>query len=82
MNETLRLSSLAEVAPGTPVNLELPMRAGDRLGGHMVQGHVDGVGRIAEVLEDGFSRRVTIAAPLESPATWSARDRSPSTGSR
>ena len=65
MNETLKLSSLAEVAPGAPVNLELPLRAGDRLGGHMVQGHVDGVGTIVEVLEDGFARRVTIAAPLE-----------------
>jgi riboflavin synthase len=65
MNETLRLSSLAEVAPGAPVNLELPMRVGDRLGGHMVQGHVDGVGTILGVVEDGFARRVTIAAPRE-----------------
>jgi riboflavin synthase len=65
MNETLRLSSLAEVAPGAPVNLELPMRAGDRLGGHVVQGHVDGVGTIVGVVEDGFARRVTIAAPPE-----------------
>jgi riboflavin synthase len=65
MNETLKLSSLAEVAPGAPVNLELPLRAGDRLGGHMVQGHVDGVGTIVEVVEDGFARRVTIAAPSE-----------------
>ena len=65
MNETLRLSSLAEVAPGAPVNLELPMRVGDRLGGHIVQGHVDGVGTIVEVREDGFARRITIAAPPE-----------------
>jgi riboflavin synthase len=65
MNETLKLSSLAEVAPGAPVNLELPLRAGDRLGGHMVQGHVDGVGTIVEVVQDGFARRVTIAAPAE-----------------
>jgi riboflavin synthase len=65
MNETLRLSSLAELSPGTPVNLELPARAGDRLGGHVVQGHVDGVGTIVEAVEDGFARRVTIAAPPE-----------------
>jgi riboflavin synthase len=65
MNETLRLSSLAEVSPGASVNLELPMRAGDRLGGHMVQGHVDAVGTIVEAVQDGFARRVTIAAPFE-----------------
>jgi riboflavin synthase len=65
MNETLRLSSLAEVGAGTPVNLELAMRASDRLGGHMVQGHVDGVGRVVGVEADGFARRVTIEAPDE-----------------
>jgi riboflavin synthase len=63
MNETLKLSSLAEIATGSPVNLELAMRPTDRLGGHMVQGHVDGVGTVASVVPDGFSRRVTIAAP-------------------
>jgi riboflavin synthase len=62
MNETLRLSSLAEAGPGTPVNLELAMRPQDRLGGHMVQGHVDGVGRVTAVTADGFSRRVTVEA--------------------
>ena len=65
MRETLRRSSLAEVAEGAEVNLELPLRAGDRLGGHVVQGHVDGVGTIAEVREDGFSRIVEISAPAE-----------------
>jgi riboflavin synthase len=65
MNETLKLSSLAEVAAGSQVNLELAMRPNDRLGGHMVQGHVDGVGTIAEVTSDGFSRRVRISAPAE-----------------
>jgi riboflavin synthase len=63
MNETLRLSSLAEIAPGSPVNLELAMRAGDRLGGHIVQGHVDGVGTVVGVTDDGFARRVTVSAP-------------------
>jgi riboflavin synthase len=65
MHETLRRSSLAEVAGGTQVNLELSLRAGDRLGGHIVQGHVDGVGTVRDVTEDGFARVVTIAAPPE-----------------
>jgi riboflavin synthase len=62
MHETLRRSSLAEVQPGTKVNLELPVKADDRLGGHIVQGHVDGVGAIADTHDDGFARIVTIAA--------------------
>ncbi len=60
MNETLRRSSLAAVRAGAQVNLELAMRVGDRLGGHMVQGHVDGVGRVTDVVADGFARRVTV----------------------
>jgi len=62
MHETLRRSSLAEVAAGTKVNLELAVKADDRLGGHIVQGHVDGVGAISETRDDGFARVVTIAA--------------------
>ncbi len=62
MNETLRLSSLAEARTGTPVNLELAMRLSDRLGGHMVQGHVDGVGTVRSVVADGFARRVEVEA--------------------
>jgi riboflavin synthase len=65
MNETLRLSSLAEARAGTPVNLELAMRLSDRLGGHMVQGHVDGVGTVRAVTADGFARRVEIEASDE-----------------
>jgi riboflavin synthase len=65
MNETLRRSSLAEVAAGTRVNLELPLRAADRLGGHFVQGHVDGVGDIWDMRDDGFARVVTIGVPAE-----------------
>jgi riboflavin synthase len=61
--ETLRLSSLAEVAAGRRVNLELALRPSDRLGGHIVQGHVDGVGRIESLAAEGFSRRMRIAAP-------------------
>jgi riboflavin synthase len=62
MNETLRRSSLHEVREGAVVNLELPLRASDRLGGHVVQGHVDGVGGIAEITPDGFSRQLRITA--------------------
>ncbi len=65
MHETLRRSSLAEVAEGAPVNLELPLRASDRLGGHVVQGHVDGLGTVRDVREDGFARVVTVAAPAD-----------------
>jgi riboflavin synthase len=65
MNETLARSSLQEVAIGSPVNLELPLRATDRLGGHVVQGHVDGVGSVRELADDGFARRLRVAAPAE-----------------
>ena len=62
MNETLVRTSLGELDAGSEVNLELPLRAGDRLGGHMVQGHVDGVGTVAGVEQDGFAQRVRIDA--------------------
>ncbi len=65
MEETLRRSSLAPLARGDGVNLELPLRAGDRLGGHMVQGHVDGTGTVEAVREEGFARVVRIAAGPE-----------------
>ena len=58
MNETLSKTSLADVQPGADVNLELPLRPSDRLGGHVVQGHVDGLATIAETRDDGFARRV------------------------
>ena len=60
MHETLRRSSLADVRAGTRVNLELPLRAHDRLGGHVVQGHVDGVGTVRAVRRDGFARVVAV----------------------
>ena len=62
MAETLSRSSLGPLEVGDPVNLELPLRAADRLGGHVVQGHVDGVGTIAAIAEDGFARVVTVGA--------------------
>jgi riboflavin synthase len=63
MNETLARTSLGTLEAGARVNLELPLRAADRLGGHVVQGHVDGVGTIAERNEDGFAETVRIEAP-------------------
>ncbi|HEY2160003.1 MAG TPA: riboflavin synthase [Solirubrobacteraceae bacterium] len=65
MNETLARTSLGALDTGSHVNLELPLRAGDRIGGHVVQGHVDGVGRIAERAQDGFALRLRIDASAE-----------------
>ena len=65
MNQTLSLTTLGELEPGHAVNLEPALRAGDPLGGHIVQGHVDGVGAIRSVEADGFARRVWIDAPGE-----------------
>ncbi|HEY4824433.1 MAG TPA: riboflavin synthase [Solirubrobacteraceae bacterium] len=63
MNETLQRSSLREARAGAEVNLELPLRASDRLGGHVVQGHVDGIGTVQRIEADGFARRVRVSAP-------------------
>jgi len=60
MPETLSRSSLGALGEGDAVNLELAMRAGDRLGGHIVQGHVDGTGTVASVVAEGISRVVEI----------------------
>jgi riboflavin synthase len=65
MAETLRRSSLGPLTTGDEVNIELPLRAGDRIGGHMVQGHVDGTGRVEAMSEDGFARVMRIGAPRE-----------------
>jgi riboflavin synthase len=62
MPETLRRSSLGPLGPGAKVNLELPLRAGDRMGGHVVQGHVDGTGEVESVRDEDNSRVVRIAA--------------------
>jgi riboflavin synthase len=61
--ETLELTTLGELRPGAAVNLELALRAGDALGGHLVSGHVDGVARILEASGDARSRRLTIGVP-------------------
>jgi riboflavin synthase len=65
MLESLRRSSLGEIETGSRVNLELALRADARLGGHIMQGHVDGVGVIAGLADDGFARVVTVEADPE-----------------
>lgn len=65
MHETLRRSSLGDLEVGSAVNLELALRADARLGGHIMQGHVDGTGTVAAVTGDGFARVVTVAAAPE-----------------
>jgi riboflavin synthase len=61
MHETLQRSALGALAPGDPVNLELALRADGRLGGHIVQGHVDGVATLVEVRDEGFSRVLALS---------------------
>ena len=61
--ETLSLTTLGQLEAGAPVNLEPALRAGDALGGHLVSGHVDGVGEVLSALEDSRSLRVKIAVP-------------------
>ncbi|HWE16339.1 MAG TPA: riboflavin synthase [Hyphomicrobiaceae bacterium] len=62
-NETLARTSLDEWRPGRRVNLERALRAGEELGGHLLAGHVDGVGRIVDMHADGDSRRITVELP-------------------
>jgi riboflavin synthase len=61
--ETMSKSGLGSLKAGSPVNLEPSLRAGDALGGHMVSGHVDGVGRLVEADEDARSTRLTFELP-------------------
>jgi riboflavin synthase len=60
MNQTLRVTALGALEAGARVNLELAMKASDRLGGHIVQGHVDGTGTVVSAQADGFARRLRI----------------------
>ena len=60
MNQTLRLTSLGALQHGDRVNLELAVLAGARLGGHFVQGHVDGTVEVTEADDDGFARRLRL----------------------
>jgi riboflavin synthase len=61
--ETLRVSMLGDVETGQQVNLEPALRVGDRMAGHWVQGHVDGVGRVAAIDRAGDAVRLTVEAP-------------------
>ncbi len=65
MGETLRRSSLGALQPGDPVNLERCMPAGGRFDGHIVQGHVDGVGHVASVEDNGLWRTVRVNIPAD-----------------
>jgi len=65
MNQTLEVTVIGALVPGARVNLEPATRAGDRLGGHIVQGHADGSGRVTDVTEDGFARRIRVELPPE-----------------
>ncbi|HWY17873.1 MAG TPA: riboflavin synthase [Solirubrobacteraceae bacterium] len=60
MVETLRRSAFGALTPGAQVNLELALRADGRLGGHVVQGHVDGIGLVSEIREEGIARVLRI----------------------
>jgi len=61
MNQTLNVTALGGLDAGSQVNLELAMKASDRLGGHIVQGHADGVAEVVSVEDDGFARRLRVA---------------------
>ena len=63
--ETLARTTLARLAPGDQVNVEPALRAGEPLGGHLVQGHVDGLGRISSVEWEGDGLRVVVEASPE-----------------
>ncbi len=64
-HETLSLTTLGDLQAGASVNLEPALRAGDRLGGHLVSGHVDGVAQVSATSADGDSLRVKITVPAE-----------------
>jgi riboflavin synthase len=65
INQTLSLTTLGELDAGDRVNLEPPVRATDALGGHLVQGHVDGVATVLAANDDGVSRRLRVRIPAE-----------------
>jgi riboflavin synthase len=65
MHQTLSLTTLGALEGSSRVNLELPLRAADRLGGHVVQGHVDGTATVTDISSDGFARRLRVELPDE-----------------
>ena len=64
-NETLARTTLGQWQPGRRINLERALKAGDELGGHIVAGHVDGVGRVADMRADGSSVRLMVEVPAD-----------------
>jgi riboflavin synthase len=60
MNQTLSVTALGGLGAGDSVNLELAMKASERLGGHIVQGHADGIGKVVSIEDDGFARRLRV----------------------
>lgn len=83
----LSAETVARTAPGLWVeggrlNLERALKVGDELGGHIVTGHVDGVGHLVSAKSEGDSTRLVIAAPSLWPQRWRPRDRSRSTAFR
>lgn len=81
MHETLDRSALAGLGPGSPVNLERAMAANGRFGGHIVAGHVDGVGTIAAIEKDDNAIWFTITAPAQVLRYVVEKGPSPSTAS-
>jgi riboflavin synthase len=65
MNQTLNVTTLGDLSPGDEVNLEPAPRAGEPLGGHLVQGHVDCRAEVTDVRLDGFARRLQVVLPPE-----------------
>ncbi len=65
MPETLRRTNLGSLRPGDGVNLERPLAVGGRIGGHFVQGHVDGTGRVSALVPEGHALLMTVVAPSE-----------------
>ena len=63
MRQTLSLTTVGELEESSPVNLELPLRPTDRLGGHVVQGHVDGTATVSDLVADGFAKRLRVELP-------------------
>jgi len=82
MAESLERTSLGDLASGSVVNLERAVKAGARLGGHIVQGHVDGTATLLDRRPAPTGRSCAFRCRLTCPAIWSRRDRSPSTASR
>src|SRR5579872_153220 len=63
--ETMRVTTLGRLAPGSRVNLERPLRADGRLGGHFVQGHVDGIGYIEDLRSEADFHWLTVSFPAD-----------------